>query len=90
MSKLLILCSVMLFAAGAMADKKPATELKWGSEDEDGCRGKICFNAKQHQRSEMDQKIDKADRMRLTDPFSAHNSDDGNDQKSAEVTFNLD
>lgn len=90
MKKLLILFAAIIFTGSAFADKKPAAELKWGTEDESGCRGNICVKADQHQWPEMTEKTDKADRMRRTDPFSAHNSDDGNDSKGAGVTFKLD
>ncbi|MEZ2578466.1 hypothetical protein [Buttiauxella ferragutiae] len=87
---------LFFFAATATAtvdiDKKPASELNWNTEEQSNCIGKLCFGSEKKQSKsspDMFEMIDKSNRERRTDPFSQHNSDDGNDGEKPRFGFSF-
>lgn len=75
---------VLLLSPAVMAENKTPSELKWGDTDtKENCRG---GGQLEQPSSSPTERIKKADRLRLTDPFLPHNSDNS-DQGKTVITF---
>ncbi|TQO04841.1 UNVERIFIED_ORG: hypothetical protein FHU01_4438 [Citrobacter freundii] len=86
MKKRLWLTALLLLSSAVMADKKTPSELKWGDTDtKENCLEVFCVQLEPPSPS-LTEKIKKADRLRRTDPFSPHNSDNS-DQGRIVITF---
>ncbi len=81
MKKRFWLVVLLLLSPAVMADNKAPTELKWGDTDtKENCRGGYCVQLEPPSSSPTE-RIKKADRLRRTDPFSPHNSDNSDQGK---------
>ena len=73
--------AVLLLSPAVMAENKTPSELKWGGTDtKENCREGYCVQLEPPSSSPTEG-IKKADRLRRTDPFSPHNSDNSDQGK---------
>lgn len=83
-----LLFSVSVFAKNSPSLKSPS-DLNWSSEeDKSGCIGNFCAKFEDKDKPGMFDKIDKANRMRLTDPQSSYNRDTSNEDTKT-LTFSF-
>lgn len=81
MKKRICLTVLLLLSSAVMADNKAPSELKWGDTGtKENCREGFCVRLEPPSSSPTE-KIKKADRLRRTDPFSSHNSDNSDQGK---------
>ena len=82
-----LLLSVPALSATQQAVKSPS-ELHWASEEEKiNCFGNFCAKFEGGKKPSMFDKLDKVERRRMTDPFSANDSDPGNNNQTFNFSF---
>lgn len=81
-----ILSSVMLFSTSVLSATQHAkrTQLFWGNER--NCVGNGCFKLEDSKKTGIFDKLDKADRYLMKEPFVSN--DNGNDIKALNFNFN--
>lgn len=88
-----ILLSALFFSLPVFAKSSPSlkspSDLKWSSEeDKSGCIGNFCAKFEDKDKPGMFDKVDKADRIRLTDPQSSYSRDTSNEDTKT-LTFSF-
>lgn len=58
----------------------------WNATEPDNCYGNICIKAGDNKLPKLNEKVDKASRIRLSDPYSADGMEKNSGQNSIEFT----
>lgn len=89
--KVLLLSTLLLSTSALSATpqtvKSPA-KLSWSSEEEENnCIGNFCAKYEDSKKPGMFDKVDKADRQRMKDPFASNDSDNGGGKQTLSFSF---
>lgn len=92
--KIKIMISAMVFLSASSSFANPSqhtspSELTWSSKEEvNNCIGNVCLTPGDSKMPGMFDKVDKADRQRMKDPYPYQDKDIGNNQnKTLSLSF---